>query len=80
MRGIVIGVALCALAAGPAQAETCRGRRDDQYLVRVTPGTAPLFLAMHWNGRPEATRAVSVRCLRHGGPGSGPERRGRGGR
>jgi hypothetical protein len=78
MRVVIIG-ALCALVAvSPARAEACRGQRGDMHLVRAVPDSRPLFLAMSWNGRPEATRAVSMRCLRSGdgGPGNGrPGRR-----
>jgi hypothetical protein len=72
MQGFIItGTALCALAAGPAQAEACRGGPGDQHLVRggpgdqhlvrVGPGPAPLFFAMAWNGPPRLERAVAVR-------------------
>ena len=68
MRGIIIGAALCALAAGSARAEACRGRPGDQHLVRVGPGPTPLFFAMAWNGPPRLERAVAVRCLGAGVP------------
>jgi len=68
MRGIITCAALCALAAGPALAETCRGGTGDQHLVRVGRGPAPLFFAMAWNGPPKLERAVAVRCLGAGVP------------
>ena len=69
MRGIIIGAALCALAAAwPAWAEACRGGPGDQHLVRVGASTAPLFFAMSWNGPPKLERAVAVRCLGAGVP------------
>lgn len=73
MRGIIVG-GLCALAAvAPARAEACQGQRDDMYLVRAVPDSRPVFLAMSWSGRPEVTRAVSMRCLHsgEGAPGAG---------
>lgn len=79
MRGIVIiGAALCALAAGSARAETCRGGSGDAHLVRVGSEQAPLFFAMAWNGPPELERAVAVRCLFS--PAAPPRRKDRRGR
>lgn len=68
MRGIMVGAAVCALAADTARAETCRGRPGDQHLVRVGSGPAPLFFAMAWNGPPKLERAGAVRCLGAGVP------------
>ena len=73
-RWTIIEAALCALAAGPARAEICRGGPDDQHLVRVGASPAPLFFAMAWNGPPKLERAVAVRCL-HAGQVAPPARR-----